>query len=208
MSSSTSSVNPLAGADPSSAEARRRRGRLKAFGIFLVCLAPFVAAWLTYYFWMPSGRMNYGDLVSPPQPLPALLGTRDDGRPLTTGELRGKWAMVQVDGGDCREACARKLYNMRQVRLAQGKNMDRIERVWLVADVAAVAAPDPELYAGMLIARSRDASALGLPAEGAVRDHIYLVDPLGQVMLRFPRDADPSRMKKDIARLLRASQIG
>jgi hypothetical protein len=201
-------VNPLAGADPSSAEAHRRRGRLKAFGIFLVCLAPFVAAWLTYYFWMPSGRMNYGDLVSPPQPLPAVLGTRDDGRPLTRGELRGKWAMVQVDGGDCRESCARKLYNMRQVRLAQGKNMDRIERVWLVADGAAVAAPDPELYAGMVIARTRDVAALGLPVDGAVRDHIYLVDPLGQVMLRFPRDADPSRMKKDIARLLRVSQIG
>jgi cytochrome oxidase Cu insertion factor (SCO1/SenC/PrrC family) len=208
MSSSTSSVSPAAVTDVPTAEERRRRGRVKAFGIFLVCLAPFVAAWITYYFWMPSARMNYGDLVTPPHALPAVLGTREDGRPLTRGDLRGKWAMVQVDGGDCRAACSRKLYNMRQVRLAQGKNMDRIERVWLVADDAPLAADDPELYKGMLVARVRDAAALDLPAEADLRDHVYLVDPLGQVMLRFPRDADPTRMRKDIARLLRASQIG
>lgn len=208
MSSSTSSVSRAGSVARVDGDARRRSGRWKAFGIFLVCLAPFVAAWVTYYFWMPEARMNYGDLVAPPQPLPAVLGTRTDGRPLARDDLRGKWALVQVDGGDCRDACGRKLYSMRQVRLAQGKNMDRIERVWLVTDDASIAAPDAELYAGATIARLRDPAALGLPAAADVRDHIYLVDPLGQVMLRFPKDADPSRMKKDLARLLRVSQIG
>jgi hypothetical protein len=208
MSSSISSATEsLERAQAPSAAERRRRGRLKAFGIFLVCLTPFVAAYVTYYFWMPSGRMNYGTLVSP-QPLPAVLGTQVDGRPLARADLRGKWALVQVDGGDCRDACARKLYNMRQVRLAQGKNMERIERVWLITDDGAPAAADPALYDGMIIARVRDAAALGLPAEGEVRDHIYVVDPLGQVMLRFPKDADPARMRKDLTRLLKVSQIG
>jgi hypothetical protein len=207
MSSSTSGVIAPHRPEPLTPE-QRRLGRLKAFGIFLVCLAPFAAAWLTYYFWMPTARMNYGELVSPPQSLPAVLGTGTDGRPFGAADLRGKWALVHVDGGDCRGACARKLYNMRQVRLAQGKNMDRIERIWLVSDDAAVAADDPELYAGMIVARVQDVAALGLSAAGNVRDHVYLVDPLGQVMLRFPKDADPSRMKKDLSRLLRVSQIG
>lgn len=150
--------------------------------------------------------MNYGTLVSP-TPLPRTLGAKPDGTPLLAADLRGKWAMLQVDSGDCRDACERKLYNMRQVRLAQGKNMDRVERVWLVTDGAPASASEPRLYEGMLIARA-DLKTIPLPAVAEPRDHIYVVDPLGNVMLRFPKDADPRQMLKDLQRLLKVSQIG
>ena len=108
--------------------------------------------------------------------------------------------LVSADAAACDAYCEKKLYFMRQVRRAQGKNMDRIERLWLVSGPGA---PRPALLAaieGTRRARLED------PAFTA--DHIYLVDPLGNLMLRFPRDPDPSRMIKDLQRLLRYSRIG
>jgi cytochrome oxidase Cu insertion factor (SCO1/SenC/PrrC family) len=199
MSSSISSV-----IDPE----QQRRGRIKALGILLVCLLPFVGAYVTYYFWTPDSRMNYGELL-PVQALPEVLGAKADGTRLTAAELRGKWVLVQADSGACAEPCLKKLYTMRQVRLAQGKNFERVERVWLVLDDVAPSVSEPRLTEGVLVVRPPDRGALaGFPADGDVRDHVYLVDPLGNVMLRFPKDADPRRMLKDLQRLLKVSQVG
>jgi hypothetical protein len=187
---------------------QQRRGRLKALGIFLVCLAPFVAAYVTYYLWVPDSRMNYGEVL-PLRALPGTLGTRPDGTALQAADLRGKWVLVQADSGACAEPCLKKLYAMRQVRLAQGKNFERVERVWLVLDNAPVSVPEPRLLEGVLPVRTEGrAAAAAFPAEGDVRDHVYLVDPMGNVMLRFPKDADPKRMLKDLQRLLKVSQVG
>src|SRR5512139_466744 len=126
---------------------QQRRGRIKALGIFLVCLVPFVAAYMTFYFWTPESRMNYGELL-PVRALPEALGVKPDGTVLAAADLRGKWVLVQADSGACAEACQKKLYNMRQVRLAQGKNFERVERVWLVLDDASPAV-DPKLTDGV-----------------------------------------------------------
>jgi len=86
--------------------------------------------------------------------------------------------------------------------------MDRIERAWLVDDGRAPAASTLQEYKGTRVLLMDPALVAKLPAISSVRDHIYLVDPLGNVMMRYPRDADLSRMKRDLARLLRASRIG
>ena len=94
---------------------------------------------------------------------------------------------------------------MRQIWRAQGKNMDRVERLWIVTDAAA---PRPELLdaaAGTRIARD---AQLAASFPGVARDHVYVVDPLGNLMMRFPRDPDASRMLKDVQRLLRVSRFG
>jgi hypothetical protein len=120
--------------------------------------------------------------------------------------LKGRWVLVQFDGGACTAACERKLYIMRQIRRAQGKEMQRVERLWLVTDAAQ---PRAELLAaieGTVLAPA--GAGTEFPAEGNVTDHIYLVDPLGNLMLRFPRDPDPMRMIKDLQRLLKVSGFG
>lgn len=111
--------------------------------------------------------------------------------------------MVSFDGGACDAYCEKKLYFMRQVRLAQGKDQERVARLWIVTDSAK---PRPELLAaieGSVISR---AIPEGFPGERT--GHIYLVDPLGNLMMRFPRDPDPSKMLKDLQRLLKYSQFG
>ncbi|HEY9396135.1 MAG TPA: SCO family protein [Burkholderiales bacterium] len=190
------------------ADARRRKSRRYLLAIFAVCAAPFVLGTLAYYFFPTAARTNYGDLL-PPQPVPELTLVAPEGKTLTMSQLRGKWLMVHFDQGRCADACERKLYEMRQTRIAQGKDMDRIERVWVVLDGSAPEAAVPELYEGMYVAQSAPAEFVAaFPASTDVRDHIYLIDPLGNVMLRFPQDADPKRIIKDLQRLLRVSRVG
>jgi len=174
-----------------------RRGRVKFALLGVFFLLPVAASWLAWRFELVPGTTgNYGTLLAPrPVALPL------------PGALKGKWVLVQFDGGACDARCERKHYFMRQVRRAQGKEMQRIARLWLVTDGVP---PRPELLAAIegTIAIPSGALAAAFPAEGAVTDHIYLLDPLGNLMMRFPRDPDPSRVIKDLQRLLKVSSFG
>ena len=184
-----------------------RRSNRTLWLVLAACLLPFVAATGLYVFAPPGDRMNYGELIEP-RLVPDIALAKLDGKLLRLADLRGKWVMLQVDEARCERACREKLYNMRQVRLTQGKNMDRVLRVWVVSDAGPV---DPVLlreYEGTLVVRAGTAQWLQqLPASGSVSDPIWLVDPLGNIMLRYPLHADPSGMKKDLARLLKISRI-
>jgi glutathione peroxidase-family protein len=184
----------------------------KLFLVLAVCAAPMIASYLAYYVIKPEGRTNYGELIDPrAYPIPALHTTTLDGKPLALNDLKGKWIMLQVDAAECGDTCKKKLYEMRQLRLAQGKEMDRIERAWLITDKAPLETILMREYDGtqMLRADPRAVKAW-LPVEQGTRveDHIYMIDPLGNLMMRFPKDADPNKIKKDLAKLLRASRIG
>jgi cytochrome oxidase Cu insertion factor (SCO1/SenC/PrrC family) len=186
--------------------ARRRKARLQLLLIGAVCAAPIVLGTLAYYFFPPTGHTNYGELL-PPRPLPAAALQRLDGEAVPLAALQGKWIMVQLDSGYCEAACERKLYHMRQTRLAQGKDMDRIERLWILLDEERPAI-DAALTEGAIVAHAPHSLIAAFPAPRDVRDHIYLVDPLGNLMLRFPPRADPRKMIKDLQRLLRLSRVG
>lgn len=182
------------------------------WAVIAVCAAPMLLSYFTYYVIKPQSRNNYGALIDPRSyPIPQLAGQTLDGKPQELDAWRGKWIMLQADSGDCGEYCRKKLWEMRQLRLTQGKEMQRIERVWLVADDKA---PSPSLqseYEGTHILRvNRQTLQAWLPTDTGTKaeDHIYLIDPFGNLMMRFPRDADPNRMKRDIGRLLKASAIG
>jgi cytochrome oxidase Cu insertion factor (SCO1/SenC/PrrC family) len=166
-----------------------------------------LAAYVLYLTWRPTSFVNYGELI-PPVPL-AQLSAPGDAALADLARLKGRWVLVTVDGGACDDYCQRKLWVIRQLRLTQGKEMERIERAWLVDDDAT---PSPALeqeYAGTARIAARGSAVLGaLPAAGTPRHHVYLIDPLGNVMLRYPRDADPSRIKKDVTRLLKVSRVG
>jgi cytochrome oxidase Cu insertion factor (SCO1/SenC/PrrC family) len=186
-------------------------GRVKLMLILAVCAAPVIGSYLTYYFIKPETRSNYGTLVQPQRPLPALVLSELDGRTVEAAALKGKWLLISVDDGACAQACSDKLYHMRQVRLTTGKNRDRVERLWLVADREPLPTMLIREYDGMRMLRADPAQlAAWLPAdEGTtISDHIFVVDPQGNLMMRFPKNADPNQTKKDLSKLLRASAIG
>jgi hypothetical protein len=190
----------------------RNKGRWKLFAVLLVCAAPLIASYLTYYVIKPETRNNYGALIDPRNyPIPKLASTTLDGRSEGLDKYKGKWIMLKVGGGDCAEACQKQLFTMRQLRLMQGKEMDRVERVWLITDAQPLDTMLIRQYDGMHMLRADPAGvAKWLPVEagGNAADHIYMIDPLGNLMMRFPADPEPRKVHKDIAKLLKASGIG
>ena len=190
----------------------QQRGRWKLFAVLAICAAPLVGSYLAYYVIKPSGHTNYGTILDPrAYPIPALGSTTLDGKPRSLDAYKGKWIMLQADGADCQDKCKRKLYAMRQLRLMQGKDMDRIERAWLITDEQPLETIVMREYDGTRMMRVKpELLKAWLPVEagGAISDYIYLVDPRGNLMMRFPKEADPSKVKKDIDKLLKASSIG
>ena len=191
------------------AESTLARTRLKLSLLFAVFCAPLIAAYLVYFVWPPHSAMNYGELLhAAPLPDPVLL--TPEGNELRLSALKGKWMLLQVDSGDCNAYCLQKLHSMRQVRAALGKDRDRLERVYLIDDSKALQAAIGSEYEGTRMARATAGALMRqlAPHDGDARSYIYLVDPLGNLVLRYPGIADNAKMLKDLQRLLRASLIG
>ena len=193
------------------ADSRTRSGRLKMLAVMLICAAPVVASYFTFYVVRPSGKPNFGELVEPPRQLPDVVGTTLDGKDVKLRTLKDQWLLVSVANADCDAQCARHLYLQRQLRQTLGKEKERLDWVWLISDTAPVA--------DSLLPALKEATVVHVPAAELAKwlepqagyglaDHLYLVDPLGKLMMRFPPHLDAAgarNVKRDLDRLLRAS---
>ena len=192
-------------------EGRTRMGRWKMMVVMLVCASPVIASYFTYYMVRPEGRRNFGELIDPQRPLPDVVATDLQGRAVNLKSLKGQWLLVSTAAAACDELCARHLYLQRQLREGLGKDKDRLDWVWLVTDSAPV--PDllmPALKDATVLRVPQDQLAQWLSAqEGhALSDHLYVVDPMGNWMMRFPVQTDnatAAKVKRDLERLMRAS---
>jgi cytochrome oxidase Cu insertion factor (SCO1/SenC/PrrC family) len=174
----------------------------------LVCLAPIVTSYVTYYWFVPDKRVNYGELL-PAGPAPRVTGVGTEGTPFALSDLRGQWVLLIVTDADCTEACRAALYATRQARTIQGREQDRVVRAWLRPSGAA--APPTELrdsQPGLVIASAAQADLAGLPLYPGGAPTILLLDPRGNLVLRYGANPDIKRLAADLGRLLRASQIG
>ncbi|MEJ2646401.1 MAG: SCO family protein [Gammaproteobacteria bacterium] len=214
MTQMVSTFNPLRRLSPVS------RQRFTLIAIALIFVAPMAIAWLLLARpdWRPAYTVNHGTLVQPPRPLTdlALYGT--DGRALGTHYLQGKWTLVYIGSARCSQVCQRQLYNTRQVRLAQGKNIGRVQRLMVLTDAAgssdlqAIRAKQPDLTVAMPSAADRAAFinrfAVAGDLDAGSAGRVYVIDPLGNLMMSYGAHADPSGMLKDLERLLKVSYVG
>jgi hypothetical protein len=213
--------------------------------ILLISLAPVIFALLAYYVpalgLRPEGQTNYGTLLNPQRPVPSAqalpLLTRE-GEPFDLASLHGKWILVSADSADCPESCVKKLFTLRNSHASQGKNVERLSRVWFLIDeqsqgdatsgnakpdaaASDAAAPDVspqilEAYQGTHMLRADPDKLLAFlapnasPAErdAALKGPMWIIDPLGNLMMEFPADADSISVRDDISKLLKNSRIG
>lgn len=181
-----------------------RRGRLQLILLALVFFGPLAVAITMYYTGgTPEGdSVNYGTLLEPPLSLDAR--THFD-----TG-LRGRWTLLVKSSGDCGEVCSRALIDIRQVRLATGREIDRIERALLLPAGTSVSAETLEAHPGLVVLQSGDAAgdAVAGAFEAQPADHIYIVDPIGNLILRYPLEPERKALLGDLKKLLKLSRIG
>jgi hypothetical protein len=191
---------------------RTAAGRLKMLLVLLVCAAPVIASYFTYYVIRPEGgSAAYGRLIQPAVPMPERTVATLDGRPLPLRSLTGQWLLVSVGPAACGADCERRLFLQRQLREMTGRDRDRIDKLWIVTDGAPVSAAlraALEATPAMHIVRMPRAEVEAwLRADGGrdVDEHLYVVDPVGDWMMRMPAKPDPSKVRRDLDRLLRAS---
>ena len=185
----------------------QKSNRRKFILLLALMCAPVVISYALYFLEYRPESKHYGDLI----PIVKVTGNgtnQADNTILRMKDFHGKWVLVTVDSGHCDEACQAKLYFMRQVRLVQGKEKHRIERLWLVNDDVV---PDMELvkqFEGTFFVNAKDSEILSFIETKEIQTkHIYLIDPIGNLMMRFPENVDGTKMGHDIKRLLHVSQL-
>jgi hypothetical protein len=192
---------------------RTRIGRAKMMLILLVCAAPVIASYVLHFAWRPSGPGTaYGALIQPTVGLPDLTARQLDGNVLPLRALKGQWLLVLVGPAACDRACEERLFLQRQLREMVGRDRERIDKIWLITDEAPLR---PELQQALTAGRAPvtvlrvplgAVSAWLQPAPGhTIEEHVYVVDPMGEWMMRAPVKPEPSKLKRDLERLLRAS---
>ena len=212
LSFAVHAMQPPALMDEAGDAQRTARGRLKMLLVLLICAAPVIASYLAYYVIRPDGRTNYSELMAPLRPVPADLPLTDlQGTPVRAETLKGQWLLVVVSGGACNERCEKYLWLQRQLRETLGREKDRVDKVWLITDdarprVQTLDAVRTNTEIAVLRTPLHALSAWLSPAQGhALEDHLYIIDPLGNWMMRVPVDPEPARLKRDVEKLLRAS---
>jgi len=189
---------------------KRWRRYLPLYVLVAITIVPIAIAYISYYFAPPASRTNYGTLLQPQRPVPDLALANLDGSRFNLRQLRGSWVLVMADGAQCDQPCADKLLMMRQQRTMTGKDRGRIERVWLVTDQEPLPIMLMREYEGTHFVRAplqalRDFLVLPDAAGAQLKDHIWLIDPRGNLMLRWPKDPEINGVKRDIAKLLKVS---
>jgi hypothetical protein len=210
--------------------AEDRRQRRVLIGLALIFIAPLGLAFYLYYghgSWLPGGHVNVGELVEPARPLPGLALPLWDSGSTDPNFLKGKWTFLYVDQGHCGQGCRTRLYDTRQVRLALDRNMNRVQRVFIAGRECCDAQFLREQHPDLITIRASDAAApllALLPAHRsstaavgslaatddshAAAERVYLIDPLGNLMMSYPAAATPKGMLEDMKRLLQLSSIG
>ena len=230
----------------------RPRTRTPLVLIVLISLAPVLAAVVAYFNpdWRPDGSVAYGTLIEPQRPIPgstALQATTLDGKPFDVASLKGKWLLIAADSGDCQDACARKLFILRNSHASQGKNVERLARVWFITDDAPVPERVLEAYKGTIMLRvqpeqlkafllaesasvstsigtstSTSISSTGTgvvtpsgtaptSSNGAAKvlaEPMWIIDPHANLMMQYPANAEPEKVRTDIRKLVYHSRIG
>jgi hypothetical protein len=194
-------------------ELRARNLRMLAMlaGLFLLPLA--IAFWVYYGTdWRPMGRVNHGELIMPVHPLPASHLEPAFQQVSAPAELfRKKWSLVYIGNGQCNEACRGSLYVMRQTRLSLNAQMKRVERVFLVTSDCCASEFLAREHPGLIVLNATQPSASALLSvfpEEHREQSVFIVDPLGNLMMRFDLRQNPKGLLEDLKKLLTLSHIG
>lgn len=193
-----------------------RRTLLIVLALFALPVA--IASYLYKESWRPTKTGNYGELVQPPREVPNMALAGADGKALRFAELKGRWSLVYASPGKCEDTCLKRLYYIRQIHTAFAKELDRMQEVLVTLD----STPDTGLaeklkeYPRVKVISGPQASLSTLAEKlrgtagknEELNGRIFIIDPQGFVMMRYPAEPDPAGIRRDIEKLLKYSWVG
>ncbi len=201
-------------------ERERKKRRVQFLLLAALFTAPVVAAWVAWQYMGTHGVMsttNTGTLITPARVIAPLRLTTPMARTLPGDYLRGRWTYVIFAPKDgCDEACQQQVFYTRQVRTSVNKDMHRVQRLLVLRQ-------DPgESFVGQLQREHEDlqvaivsaqewpnlAGQFGIESDRADKLGLFLIDPLGNLMMAYGPEAPAKGVLKDLRKLLKVSQIG
>lgn len=198
---------------------QRRRARGSLVLLFVMFSAPVILAWYVYFAgteWIPKGRVNQGELVVPARPMDLPLATDVNGKPFDTDPMFAHfWTMIYLDDSDCDQHCKDQLYKIRQIRIGTNKNIYRVATAFFITngkpptDLEFLEKEHPKLTS-LIMADSGaliDQFRVGDESDAETKGRIFMVDPLGNLMMRYAPDVNPGDVAKDLKRLLKVSAV-
>lgn len=196
-------------------EAIKKANRRNLLLVLAVFALPVIVATMMYVTgWKPSATGNHGELIQPARFIEESSMQSIDAKPVKFSELHGKWTMVYFDTSACPDECMKQLYIMRQTHIAQGKDQERIQRLLVLTDSQDAESlksklldyPDMLVWTGAKSVLNKLTQDFGIEAATVSgRGYIYLLDPMGNLMMRYSPGIDPAGMRKDLVRLLKYS---
>lgn len=191
------------------------RSKKTFYLLILVFILPFTMAVLLHLFDLIPGGKSYGNLVQPPKSLQIPVLKDATGKAFNPEQWNKIWSVVTIDSTGCTAPCAARLHMLKQVHTSMNKEIDRIQRVLLVP-IAIEADAYNEIqkqYPDLIILAGADAEMAKFSAEfnaasGGAESNIFLVDPLGNLMMSYPDKFDPKGLRSDLTRLLKNSWAG
>ena len=188
--------------------------------IFAICALPIMTAWWVLKGLQEGGEFatrNYGELITPARPLKDTILQTSKGKNFAISELKGKWTLIVFGPIECDELCRENLYKTRQIRLAAGKDMHRVQRLWITNDASSFGRPRwlREQHPDLLVASEgeskegfMDQFILPEAPDPLMAQRVYILDPVGNLLISYPPDQKAEDILKDLKRLLHVSHIG
>lgn len=205
------------GTNPEQAPDTKNKSYMALWAMIFLFGLPYLAA---YYFYFNRDSLdlnttNYGTIVNPGRPVPDTTLVKLDGSTMQMAESRGKWLLISIGSSQCAQACQENLYKLRQVKKAIGQEHKRINKYFFLTDDKSLDSFRDLLvdYKGMqVILPSGDQymeflSIFSVDGQ-SIEDGIYIIDPLGNYMMKYSKDEEPMKILKDMERLLKVSKIG
>jgi len=191
----------------------QHRGRLTLFGLASLFFLPVLAAFYLYYNggWRPAGSTTHGKLIIPARPLPSAEFLLANGTPAARHLFKGKWTLAYRGNGQCDDACIRGLWVMRQTRLLLTQDMERVQRVFIAEEDCCNTKFFSREHPGLAVVTAQSIDALAVltlfPSTNSAHS-VYIIDPLGNLMMRFDTRENPKGLLTDLKKLLKLSHIG
>ncbi len=192
---------------------QQRKNRKTIILLFAMTGIPFLIAWYlsANTAWMSAGT-NRGELMVPPiTTVKSDLQAFDEFTRQNIDEFKGRWVIFNViDSPDCEQECRLSIHKTKQIRLMMNKDLTRIRRgALLLVDADGEKAKTWwEDDSRLLRVKATPVLVKKIKNTAITHGMLIIMDPLGNMMMRYQTDFDPYDVKADLMKLLRISQIG
>lgn len=179
--------------------------------LILVFILPFTMAVLLHFIDLKPTGKSYGNLMQPPKSLQIPMLKNLQGKAFKPEQWNKIWNVVTVDTTGCTEDCAARVHMLKQVHTSMNKDMDRVQRVLLVpVDINSEEYSEiQKTYPDLIVLAGSDVETTKFAAEfDASKGNVFLIDPLGNLMMSYPDKFDPKGLRSDLTRLLKNSWAG